>query len=204
MRRTWKHFILIIPFIAFCVGSVLGGCGPKLPPDRAAMQAEYQGAPDWVVKGCNSYWKAATEKPMICGVGVSDGSRNPAMAHASAALRARADIAKKIRVTVTSILKDYQASTTGGGHYGSDADDEQHVESITREITEISLPGTEVVDSWISENGTYYVLVVLSMDRFKDSVQTINDLSETMKSHLLEKANKSFDDLEKNVEGASP
>ena len=191
--------VMVCAIVLF-IAVALAGCALKASPAPGKdMQSELKGAPDWVVKGCSTYWKAAAERSMICGVGSSDGTRNPTTARESATGRARADIAKKIRVTVTSIVKDYQATTTGGAHYGTDADDEQHIESITREITDMNLPGTEMVDSWISDNGTYYVLVALDAEKFKDSINKMDDLSGKIKNAIVERADQAFEDLEKNI-----
>lgn len=197
MKTIKLKTILMLSFIAFCSGALLTGCGTKVPPGHeAVMRTEYQGAPDWVMRGCSTYWNAADARRMICGVGASDGTLNPTMARESATGRARADIAKKIRVTVTSILKDYQATTTGGAHYGTDADDEQHIESITKEITDMNLPGTEMVDSWISDNGTYYVLVALDVEKFKDSIHKTDDLSGKLKNAIFERVDQALENLE--------
>jgi hypothetical protein len=57
------------------------------------------------------------------------------------------------------------------------------------------------VDSWISDNGTYYVLVALDTERFKGSIHKMDDLSGELKTTIIEKADQAFEDLGKNIEG---
>ena len=51
---------------------------------------------------------------------------------------------------VRSMLKDYQSTTTGGAEFGDSANDEQHVVDVSKQITDISLTGTEIRDTWVS------------------------------------------------------
>jgi hypothetical protein len=185
----------IICLIIFALASI-AGCGKKVPPaPENVMNNEFKGAPDWVVKGCNGYWKPDEAKKMICGVGSVGGTRNPALAREAAIGRARADLARKIQVSLNSMLKDYQATTTGGANYGTDAADEQHIESITKQITSMNLSGTELIDSWISENGTYYVLIALDAEKFKDSINKMGNLNENLRKAIVERADKAFEEL---------
>ena len=105
------------------------------------------------------------------------------MARESALLRARADIARKIQVTITSLLKDYQATTTEKDHFGTDTADKQRIEIISKQVSDMNLSGTELVDSWVSDNGTYYVLVALHKEKFKDSINR-GDFSEKLRKQL--------------------
>lgn len=192
--------IAIAGIIVLFTGTVFIGCGPKMPPSpEKIMLQEYKGAPDWVVRGCSSYWKADDPNKEICGVGAVGGVKNPEIARESALIRARADIARKIQVTITSLLKDYQATTTGEDHFGTDTVDEQHIEIISKQVSDMNLSGTELVDSWVSDNGTYYVLVALHEEKFKDSINR-GDFSEGLKKVIIDRADKAFDDLDKNIE----
>ena len=133
----------------------------------------------------------------MIGVGAVGGVQNPEIARTLP--WARADIARKIQVTITSLLKDYQATTTGKDHFGTDAVDEQHIEIISKQVSDMNLSGTEMVDSWVSDNGTDYVLVALHAEKFKESIYR-GDFSEGLKEAIIDRADKAFDDLDKNIE----
>ena len=182
--------VMVCAIVLF-IAVALAGCALKASPAPGKdMQSELKGAPDWVVKGCSTYWKAAAERRMICGVGAYDGKRNPTMAREIAIGRARADIAKKIQVAVTSTLKDYQATTTGGEGYGTIAADEQYIESISKEITDMNLTGTEMVDSWISENGTFYVLVAMDSEKFVGNINKMTNLPGELRNSIINRSEK--------------
>ena len=59
------------------------------------------------------------------------------------------------------MLKDYQATTTGGQNFGNAASDEQHIEEVSKQLTNSVLRGTEVAEIFAGEDGTVFALVVL-------------------------------------------
>ncbi|MGH0033986.1 MAG: LPP20 family lipoprotein [Myxococcota bacterium] len=159
------------------------------------MPNEFAGAPEWVVKGCAAY-PGDEGKARICGVGSAGGSNNPSMMRKAAVARARTEIARTLGVKVQSMLKDYQATTTGGEEFGTAAADEQHIVDVSKQITNFSLAGTEHRDTWISNSGTWYALVVLDLDKFEDSVGKMNNLSESIRKAVQERAEAAFDELD--------
>jgi predicted aminopeptidase len=94
------------------------------------------------------------------------------------------------------MLKDYQATTTGGDEYGLAAADEQYVEDVSRQITDMTLSGTALQDTWVAEDGTLFVLVALDVETFKDSLQNMTDLSETIRKAVQERADEAFRELD--------
>ena len=196
MNNRINIFILTLFEIA-----AFSGCTTALAPVQDnIIQKDYQQAPAWVFKGCSNYWNKAQAEKLICGVGAAEGIKNPNTARQIAIGRARADLAKKMRTTVISILKDYQAVTTVQGVSGTDALDEQHIEIVTKEITDMNFSGTEIVDSWMSDSGTYYVLVVLYAERFKENVQKMDSLSVPLKNTIREQADEAFEELDRSIQ----
>jgi predicted aminopeptidase len=98
------------------------------------------------------------------------------------------------------MLKDYASTTTGGEEFGSAANDEQHIVDVSKQITDISLSGTEMTDSWISQNGTFYALVSLDLDKFEDSVKRMDQLSEAVRDAVVERAEQSFAELDDEID----
>jgi len=175
------------------------GCASTPEPPGNLVRDELAGAPEWVRKGCSHAWEDEDDK-RICGVGSMGGTRNAGLARAGATARARTEIARTLQVQVESMLKDYQATTTGGQEFGRAAADDQHVTDVSRQITEMTLSGTEMVDSWISDSGTFYALVALDVERFKDAVGRMENLSEGVRRAVIERADEAFEDLDRQLE----
>lgn len=173
----------------------LAACSTTPTPPKDAIENELADAPDWVRKGCSTYWEKGEER-RICGVGAMGGTRNAALARTGAMTRARTEIARSLQTQVEAMLKDYQSTTTGGEAFGAAANDEQHVEDVSRQITEMTLSGTEMVDSWISKSGTFYALVSLDVATFQQAVSQMEQLSESVRRAVIDRAERAFDDLD--------
>jgi len=165
-----------------------GGGGPK--PMDDVISNELDGAPDWVIQG-----RGDNDK-MVYGVGSAGGSKNVALMRSTALGRARTEIARQLDLKVKSMLKDYQSTTTGGEYFGQAANDEQHIEDVSKQITDINLSGTRQEETWISKTGTMYVLVSLDIDAFKKAVDGMTQLNEEIRSAVVERADKAFAELD--------
>lgn len=192
IRRKW-HLALV----AFAVQAMACGGPEKVTAEFAQTMED---APAWATKDCAVYAKDKGEKPKLCGVGSVAGTGNIALARTAAEARARTDMARTLDLKVKAMLKDYQATTTGGENFGTAAADEQHVEDVSKQITEMTLSGTRVEDTWISpHDGTYFVLMVLDAEAFKDAVGGMRNLSEAVRKAVIERADKAFQELERET-----
>ena len=193
-----KSLILVL-LAVFISGSMFAvGCAGKTGPKaiETIMGQEMEGAPDWVKgKGCTDK-KGMT----ICSVGSIGGTRNVSLARDAAIERGRVQIARTLNDKINAMLKDYQATTTGGQEFGTSAADEQHVRDVSKTITDMTLSGTEFIDSWVSNTGTYYALVALDVEKFKDTVNKIQNLSESVRKAVIERADKAFSDLDSEID----
>ncbi|HUN53886.1 MAG TPA: LPP20 family lipoprotein [Smithella sp.] len=190
---------LLIKVICIAVlvssGIILYGCATQPVTPTAidtVMKNEFVGAPDWVTKDCASYIK---DDKKICGVGSVGGTRNPSIARTTGVARAKTEIARTLQTRVTAMLKDYQATTSGGEYFGKYASDEQHVVDVSKQITEMTLSGVEQKETWISKNGIYYVLVTLNVEKFKNIVQNMHSLPESVRKAVVQRADKAFGEL---------
>jgi hypothetical protein len=192
--RTWTIGGLALAALAL-------GCSttPEVTDPRETMKGEFAGAPDWVVQGCSTYWGDEARR-IICGVGSAGGSQNVSLMRTTAIGRGRSDIARTLTVQIKAMLKDYAATTTGGQEFGHAAADEQYIVDVSKQITDMTLAGTEHTDSWVSENGTYYALVALDIEKFSDSVGRMDQLSESMRRAVVERAERAFGDLDQEIE----
>jgi hypothetical protein len=164
--------------------------GPVMPDSSVLADA-----PDWVLQSCSAYW-GDDDGARICGVGSAGGTKNISLARNAAIGRARTEIARSLQVKVKSMLKDYQATTTGGDEFLIAAADEQYVEDVSKQITNMTLSGTAMQDTWVAHDGTMFTLVALDIDTFKDSLKSMTDLSETIRRAVKERADSSFRELD--------
>ena len=155
-------------------------------------QNELAGAPAWIQRGCAAYWADAPERG-VCGVGSASGSRNIALTTSTAEGRGRTAIARTLDSKVQAMLKDYQATTTGGEEFGSAAADEQHIVDVSKQLTNGTLSGAERRDLWISPSGVVYALMVLDLEKFQGAVWSMKQLSESVRSHVAQQAAKEFE-----------
>jgi len=184
--------VLVTAALAFACGSD-GPNGAEIP-DSSPLA----GAPEWVLQGCSAYW-GDDEGARICGVGSVAGTRNISLARTAAIGRARTEIARSLQVKVKSMLKDYSATTTGGEEFGSGANDEQYIEDVSKQITQITLSGTTLQDTWVGPDGTLYTLVALDVENFQDSLDQMTSLSESIRKAVKERADASFRELDEET-----
>jgi len=173
------------------LGCASGGSSPQ-----DIMPNEFEGAPQWVIQGCHG----ESDGTKLCGVGSFKGSSNISLARTAAMARGRTEIARSLAGKVRSMLKDYQATTTGGAEFGEAASDERHVVDVSKQITDMSLTGTEVKDTWVSRSGTYYALMVLDLERFENSVERMDRLDEGVRKAITKRAKESFGELSDEIE----
>jgi hypothetical protein len=164
-----------------------------------AVSGEFAGAPDWVTRGCSAFWGDDTPAK-ICGVGIAGGSRNIAMLKTAGQGRGRTEIARSLDLKVKAMLKDYQATTTGGEEFAENAADEQHIVDVSKQLTEIDLVGVEQQDMWVSNSGTMYVLMVYDAAKFQDAVSEMGNLSEEIRKAVIDRADASFSELDEEME----
>ncbi|MBK8015305.1 MAG: LPP20 family lipoprotein [Betaproteobacteria bacterium] len=157
---------------------------------------EFDGAPCWVTKSGHCIDKEGEKAKFVYGVGSVAGTRNTGLARDAALGRARTDIARSLQTRVAAMLKDYQATTTGARDFGKAAADEQHIVDVAKQITDLNVSGTEMVDSWISKTGTFWALARLDVDGFKDTVRRMSELDEAVREAVVQRADKAFSELD--------
>jgi hypothetical protein len=201
--------LLPVPTVtAFLLAGFLAqGCGTKPPPPAApppsnALKAELMepDAPKWMRNGCGAFF--AEKKTLICGVGGVAGMTNPSLARTTAEGRARTEIARSLRVRAKAMLKDYQAATQGGP--GNKLASEQHIEDTSKQISDVTLSGTRLQDTWVSSKGTLWALMVLDLDAFRSTIKSMNELDEELRRAIVQRADRSFQELDAATEGPLP
>lgn len=187
----------LVLLIAIGSAVLLFACGgpPQPEPVKGALTGELEGAPQWVLMGCSNMGDGGETAP-ICGVGSFSGTRTISMARVGAVARARTDLARNLQTKVKALYKDYMATTTGGEGYGTNANDEQHVEDVSKQITSVTLSGTQPVNGWMSKTGTLWMLVKLDPAAFNKALSGMKQLDENVRRAIVERANKAFKELD--------
>lgn len=175
-------------FALAAVVAALSACGGS--KNQAAPIAEK--APEWVNKGSAALKDGG--QGVIYGVGIASGIRNRALSVSTADERGRAEITKILNSYVTSLSKDYMASTTGGAMDKSS--EEQHVQSTMKNFAKASLHGSTVVDHWKDpSDGTMFSLVKLDMASIQKTIEQSKELDGKVRDFIRANAEKAFDDL---------
>jgi hypothetical protein len=156
-----------------------------------ALQNELVGAPKWAAGSCQS---ALPNKKGVCGTGSVSGMTNVSLARSAAEGRARTELARSLQTRVKAMIKDYQAATQGGPENKTAS--EQHIEDVSKQITDTTLSGTRLEDTWISNAGTFWALVVLDTESFKDSLNNMKQLDNSIRAAIIQRADKAFDELD--------
>ena len=188
MKRTLSISVFLVPL---CTVAMLAACSNDPPPPGEGFQKEFEGAPPWVQKSCSAF---EGEKAIVCGVGSMGGTSNISMARRAAIGRARTDLARTLQVKIRAMLKDYSATT--GDLTAEASGDEQHVVDVSKQVTKFTLSGTAVQDTWISSRNTFWALVVLDVEKFKDTLSGMQAIDEKVRKAIIERADKAFKELD--------
>jgi len=183
-----RRAVLSAAFLSCAVSSSLVACGGKQPAEDAkAAEAEKQakdplaGAPVWVTADCRDHFEG---QPVICGVGAVSGVQSPSLARNTAMARGRTEIARYLKIQVTSVITDYQAAKGGTT--------EQSIEDQSTQIAEMTLSGSRLASYFIGKDGTYYGLMVLEMKPYVASVNQAASLEPGLRDALVQNAQKTF------------
>jgi len=190
---NWK-LILVAGALA------LSGC--KKAPDSSkalgrAMNAELDGAPDWITGSCQSSKEfKGNRKKTICAAGSMTGSSNISMARDAAANRARVEVARQLETMVAGMIKDYQQTAATGAPITEGITDEQYVVNVSRSITTATVNGSEIKSMWVSKTGTVWALVGVDVDKFLGVVDGMTELDAQTKERLRQAAEREWDELD--------
>jgi hypothetical protein len=169
--------------------AVLGACGQPAP--KTALAAEMADLPPWALGKCEESLK---NKDALCASGSVQGMSSVSLARAAAEGRARTELARVLQVRVKSMLRDYQSATQGGPDNATSS--EQYVEDTSKQVTDVTLSGSRIEETFVSQTGTFWALVVLDVSAFKDSLQQVNDLNSQVRAAIIERADRSFRSLD--------
>lgn len=137
----------------------------------------------------------ALEPPKGCGVGSAKMGRTLSISRTAAMSRARADLARQIQTEVHALVKDYALQGQAGGEEFS----EERVESVSKQISKVSLVGTRA-EKLEESNGELFALVCMDPEAIADALSKAEGLSTEEREALRERAQASFRELDTEVE----
>jgi len=147
--------------------------------------------PDWVMKGTGAF--NTQGKKVLYGVGIADQITSESLRRTTADNRAIAEISKQLSVMSTTLMRDYQASTSA-----TEADKqsgEQYVENTGKTFTSNTISGVKIIDR--SDDGKVaYSLATLDLNDLKSMTDQVNQLSAQVRDYIKANAEKAFDKLE--------
>jgi hypothetical protein len=146
--------------------------------------------PDWVMKGGGAF---KADKKVLYGTGIAENIQSEALRRETADNRAIAEVSKQLNVMSTSMMRDYQASTSATEQQKTSG--EQYVESTVKTFTSNTVSGIKIVDRWDDGKKTYS-LAALNIDDLKALADKVNELSQATRDYIKANADKAFDKLE--------
>ena len=166
------------------------GCGNNQPQKQPiGCQRDGAPAPQWV---CTS---GANFEGGLAAVGIAPAQPDPDMQMQEAMASARDKLAQRIQVKVKNMFKKFQA-TTG---IGKDMTLDRATQFVSKQLSQATLRGSKLINSWQSPKGTLYVLVGMpNADQVQKEVK--NAVTTSLKNNkalwqkfLAKKADKELD-----------
>ena len=178
INKTNFSFLLISLIAISCAG-------PGATNSGSTEERESKDIPDW-------FLNPPTAEDYLYGVGEAK-KQNPTLAKKTATSRARAEISEIVRVKVSSMLKDFMQESGAGGN----ASALEFSEAVTKQVSDNTLIGSSIKESYIAEDGAIYILVEYPMNNIKEDAIGAAKNKEALYNEF--KANQSFEALEEAI-----
>ena len=189
MKKVNSRAMVLAIVVAVLLPILMTGCAGRHPAVGGKP-------PEWVDRGSGAFKDAGNK--VFYGVGAVTGVKNRPLAQTASENRARAEITKIFETYTASLMKDYAASTTGGGAVtgASPTNEEQNVEQAIKTFSAATLNGVMIIDHWTdSSDDTIYSLARLDLENFKNSLDKVKELNSSVRDYVKKNAEKSFDSL---------
>jgi len=140
---------------------IIGCSQDKVSVDTTYISPKLKNAPKWVTL------------PQVDGfiAEIGSASQNAGddfnFQREEAMSNARENLAKQIEIKVNTMFKSFNASTGSGKNTIFD----KSIEQVSKQIASKTLFGSRVKDTWISKNGTLFVLMVIDTKVIEDYME---------------------------------
>ncbi|MCB9898272.1 MAG: LPP20 family lipoprotein [Planctomycetes bacterium] len=159
MTRTIGARLALVAMAAILL-PVLGCASDGEKTDATLPVGE--GGPKWIDQPQGVYEEGGEQ--WIYAVGQANFDPNRSAQRNKAAMRARTEMARVLKVAVQSMAEDYQS--TNRDFYNMDAASSvEYYEEISRQVTDVTLSGSRQLDGWQDKaTGDYYILYGMPLD----------------------------------------
>jgi len=189
-----KMFMAFVAMAAMAV-FMLYGCGGDEPVVKDTGMESLESAPPWVLIGGAAF--PDEKEHAFYGVGSAPKMRDRSMQRQRAKLRATDDLASQMETYVSSLQKDYAASTSDGNSETV----EDHFEVVRKQVTAQTLSGVQFSQVWFDkETGEMFVLVKLDLEAFKANIEKAKELNSQVKEYIRENSDRMHDELRQEEE----
>jgi len=156
-------------------------------------------APKWVISlpRCASYKRGKDRHIAICGVASCYARRNN---RACAAGRARTEIARSLSKTLNPTVYWHHYRQPEDEMFGAHAADKQRLIDSVKQIVKVAIASSEMVDTWINNDGVCYALVVLKADKLKSAIANMKNLSEDFRAVFIERIDRTYTDCDIEIQ----
>ncbi|UCH10052.1 MAG: LPP20 family lipoprotein [Fidelibacterota bacterium] len=175
----------IIILIALGSGLLLWtGCAGKME-SGTTEDRESRDMPEWTLQ-------RPSMEGFLYGVGQAK-KQNPSLAKTVAAQRARDEVAAAVRIQVESLVKDFMQESG----VGERAEALEFTQAVSKGVTDATLTGAAIKETYIAKDGTYFVLVEYSLDQARRAAIETARQEEALWNEF--KAEQGFEALEREL-----
>lgn len=178
--RIVTGFFIVALFVSF----TLQGCGSSR--SGSTEESPMKDIPEW-------FLNVPQAEDAIYGVGMAK-KQNPSLARKAAIARARDEVASQVQVKVQSMLKDFMQESG----VGENAQSLEFTQSVSKQVTDMSLQGSKVKEVYPAKDGTFYALVEYPLESLRQSTLTEAQKQEALYNEF--KAQQGFDALKEEIE----
>lgn len=164
---------------------VLVGCAGKMESGTTEAR-ESRDMPKW-----------SLERPAVEGIiyGVGQAKKqNPSLAKKVAAQRARDEVAAAVKIQVESLVKDFMQESG----IGERAEALEFTQAVSKGVTDATLTGAVIKETYLAKDGTYFVMVEYSLDQARRAAIESARQEEALWNEF--KAEQGFEALERELE----
>jgi uncharacterized lipoprotein YehR (DUF1307 family) len=189
-----KNSIFIKIVIASILLIGLVGCGGKKAEPKVDANSKgytdpmFDGAPQWVIA---PYLEGTV---VALGVASPNAGNDYSFQVEEAVADGRTKLARRIETKIKSMFKQFKA-TTGAGKSGTY---DKATSSVSKQVSNQTLRGTKMMNSWINKQRTLFVLVGIDSKEVAQMTEAQTKTSFKNDKALYQefKAKKAFDELD--------
>jgi hypothetical protein len=155
--------------------SLLAGCG-----GAPVKKAEAPAQPAWIVKGTGAY--SGEAETIFYGVGIANAMPDISLQRKMADERAREEIAVTLKISIKSMIKDYQDHHVDYFNAADTAGSDEFSSHVSKSVVDAELVDSKIIDHWSDpDTGALY-----SLARMDTTSQLYDQYKESLKEALRE------------------